>query len=270
MRSSLKNNLGRLIMVWLQAKKIAAAIPGLFAALTICATVLAQDGSPQLEAQLKTILKVTEVEWVGNTVLSSGTVVNLTKDNLLFETPESQPVVCPATVREGKQDVPSSLCRLTMKGTGNFLQAGQKLYVTKIRANPAKDTVTLDLVNALVDPATGKPAKPTFKTAVNFVFSKGYLSKADAGQIADVINNLLPVDPSNTGAPVQSAQVAAPEPPPPPQAAGAGIVELGMTEDQVKAILGPPAKASQPTGTTTVFVYHKQITFRNGKVSAIE
>jgi hypothetical protein len=258
-------------MVWLQLKRIAGAISGLFVAVALCGTALAQDASPQLEAQLKTILKVTEVEWVGNTITKQGTVVKLTKGNLLFETPETSPVLCPATVRETKQEIPSSFCRLTMKTSGDFLQEGQKLYVTKIHANPAKDMVTLDLVDATVNPATGTPAKPTFKTAVNFVFSKGYLSKADAGQIADVISNLLPVD-TLDAAPAQAAAPAAPaaQPAQPMPAAAATQVELGMTEDQVKAIMGPPAKASQPTNTTTVFVYHKQITFRNGVVSSIE
>jgi hypothetical protein len=232
-----------------------------------------QDSSPALDAQLRTILKVTEVEWVGQTVTKPGTIVRLTKGNLLWETPVGQPMNCAATVREGTNSVPSSICRLTTKDTGSFLQEDQTLYVTHIRTNTPKDTVSLDLVNAAMDPTTGKPLPPTFKTSVNFVFSKGYLTQADAGQIADVISNLLPVD-TGAAAPQQVAaapQAAAPPPPPPPPAAvvAPAQIKLGMTEEQVESILGPPTKASS-AGNNKTYVYHKQIVFRDGKVSAIE
>jgi hypothetical protein len=108
---------------------------------------------------------------------------------------------------------------------------------------------------------------------VNFIFSKGYLSKADAGQIADAINNLVPVDtdaapiPQPAAAQQVAAQQFAAQPAP---TVVPTEIELGMTEDQVKSILGPPTKANQPAGNTKVYVYYKQITFRDGKVSSIQ
>ena len=154
-----------------------------------------------------------------------------------------------------------------MKASGSFLQEGQKLYVTKIKVNMPKDTVYLELVDVELDPNTGKPVPPKFKTAVNFVFSRGYLSKADAGQIADAINNLVPPDTDAAPTPQPAAQQVAAQPAP---TAAPTDIELGMTEDQVKSILGPPTKANQPAGNTKVYVYYKQITFRDGKVSSIQ
>ena len=248
-----------------------ACAAGFVVAVAICGVAGGQDASRTLESQLKTILKITEVEWVGNNVTRQGTVVRLTQGNLLFATPRNQRI-CAATVTETDRQIPGSGCRFLMKAVGAFLQAGQKLYITKIRANMAEDIVSLDLVEAAIVPS-GVPAQPSFGTGVKFVFSKGYLGKADAGQIAEMINSLLPVD---TGQAPPPQQAAAPEPPAmqPPSAPAAPVmpaqVELGMTEDQVKAILGPPTKASQPKGNMKVYTYHRQITFEDGKVSAIE
>ncbi len=145
------------------------------------------------------------------------------------------------------------------------------MYVTRIKANVPKDMVTFELTDAAVDPATNGVGHPSMKTAVSFVFTNGYLAKADAGQLADVIGKLLPVE--NEAAPAAQAG-AAPEPPqqvapaaaPPPPAQ----VELGMTEDQVRSLLGQPTTQRQPRTGAKVFVYSKQITFQNGKVTAIE
>ena len=108
------------------------------------------------------------------------------------------------------------------------------------------------------------------KTAVNFVFSNGYLSKADAGQLADVISKLLSLDNADTAQqqPPPQQQVAQQGPPPPPPPPSQ--VELGMTEEQVRSILGQPTTQRQPRANAKVYVYSKQITFQNGKVSDIE
>jgi hypothetical protein len=252
-------------MSWIRSKALARVIASLLAVGAMCGTAVAQDASSQLESQLKTILKVTELE--RDNVKKVGTVVKLTKTNLLFATPETSLALCPATVREGKEDVASSICRLMMKDSGGFLQVGQTLYVTKIKVNMPKDTVSLELVDAELDPNTGKPVPPKFKTGVNFVFSSGYLSKADAGQIADAIYNLVPADTDAASIPQPAAQQVAAQPAP---TAAPKEIELGMTEDQVKSILGPPTKANQPAGNTKVYVYYKLITFRDGKVSSIQ
>jgi SmpA / OmlA family len=235
-------------------------------------TATAQQASTsQLETQLGTIFKVTRVDSVEHVVLNLGSVVTVTKSNLLFETPMSQPMLCTATVKETTDQVASAVCRLTMKGTGNFLQAGQRLFVTKIKATVPRDTVTLELSEAAVDPATGETGHPSFKTAVNFVFSSGYLSKADAGQVADAItkvlvleNNGVPPGPPQ-GSPMQTAFNQGP-----PQGSLPQVqVELGMTEDQVRNILGQPTSQRQ-VARAKVYVYTKQVTFQNGVVTAIQ
>ena len=271
-------------MLWIRSKGVARLLAMSLAAGCMGGSLLAQDPSPQLESQLKTIYKLSQVEWVGNNVTQQGSVVKVAKVNLLFGTPEGQAILCAATIKQDKEQVPSSLCRLTMQSTGAFLQAGQRLFITKLKVNLPKDTVSLELAESAVNPNTGAPIQPTFKTAVNFVFSAGYLSKADAGQIADAINNVLPMDTDNAAGAQQVAQqmpapqvqpVAAQQPAPQAQPAAqapaaSAQVELGMTEEQVKSILGPPTSAKQPAAQTKVYVYRKQITFQDGKVAAIE
>lgn len=232
---------------------------------TLHGSLAAQDSS-SLETQLKSIFKVTHVEMVGNNVTDQGATVTVAKSNLLFETPVNQPVLCAATVKESGDQVASAMCRITMKSTGGFLQAGQRLFVTKIKAAITKDTVTVELTEG-VDPNANPPAHPSFKTAVNFVFAKGYLAKADAGQVADEINKVLPLDSASP-----AAAQAAPAPEQPAAAAPTQCqIDLGMSEDQVKSILGPPTTQKQGvTPGSKVYTYDKKVTFQNGKVAAIE
>ncbi len=88
----------------------------------MCSAAWAQDAAAsQIEAQLGTIYKPTQVEMVAHTVVKQGTVVRVAKGNFLFETPVSQPMLCTATVKEGKETVASTACRYVMKSSGGFL-----------------------------------------------------------------------------------------------------------------------------------------------------
>jgi hypothetical protein len=241
------------------------------AAVLITSTLASQDSASSLETQLGTIFKVTHVEMVGHNVTTQGTIVKLTKGNFLLDAPVGTPVPVASftsTVKEGKDSVPSFPYRaLIMKNGGGFLPEGQRLYITKIQVNVSKDAVTLELTDAAVDPTTGGLGHPSLKTAVSFVFAKGFLSNADAGQVADVISATLAAD----TAPAVAAASPVPEPPPPPESPAPMPmqVELGMTEEQVRGILGQPNQ-QQGAPQSKVYVYKKQITFQNGKVSDIQ
>src|ERR1700678_3422943 len=253
------------------------------AVLVCCAmpvAVVAQNAAPaSLESQLESVYKPTQLESNTKTVISPGTLLKLTKSNLLYETPIDNMFRCNATVKQDATSIPGGACIGMNKGAGNFLQSGQLLYLTKIKINAAKDIVTFELVEAAAG-QNGSAAWPTFKTGVNFTFEHGYLAKADPGQIADLINTVLPLD--NGGGdssqaaaqPMPAAKAAAQAYAPQsqyqqqPAAAAGQQVQIGMTEDQVKGILGQPTSSSN-FSSTTVYVYQKMITFQNGKVSGI-
>jgi hypothetical protein len=170
---------------------------------TICLTAVAQNSAASLQSQLETVYKVTQLEGNSQTVIAPGALLKLAKSNLLYETAMENMFRCNATVKQDKTVIPGGACLSMTKGAGSFLQAGQLLYITKIKINPGKDIVTFELVEAAAG-ANGNAAWPTFKTGINFAFDSGYLAKADPGQIADVINTVLPLD----GAGNDNAQAA--------------------------------------------------------------
>ena len=241
--------------------------------LTIPLQTAAQSS---LESQLESVYKVTKFEGNTQTVIAPGVLLRLAKSNLLYETPLGNMFRCNATVKaDGSTQIPSGTCLSMTKGEGVFLQSGQLLYISKIKVNPGKDIVTFELTEAAAG-QNGNAAWPTFKTGVNFVFQSGFLAKADPGQVADVINTVLPMeggnDNSQAAAQPAPTQQAAPQQAPmeaatAPAQSGAQI-QLGMTEDQVKSILGQPTTSRNYSGTT-VYMYQKMITFQNGKVSGI-
>jgi outer membrane protein assembly factor BamE (lipoprotein component of BamABCDE complex) len=56
----------------------------------------------------------------------------------------------------------------------------------------------------------------------------------------------------------------------PPQNDAPAQVVVGMTEAQVRALLGNPTVQTQVPGRGNVFVYTRQITFQNGHVVAVQ
>jgi hypothetical protein len=270
-------------MLWIPSRLAARWISACWIVVALSGTFASAQPAASLESQLKTIFNLSKVEWAQNDVLHRGTVLTVKNENFLFGSPGIQLGSCAATVQKGNEQAPGSLCRsMRISSGGVFLPPGQRLYITNIKVNLGKDTVTLDLAAFDVDPNTQAAQMPTMKTSVNFVFANGYLAQADAGQIADAIGNDLPPDagpaqpqsgqqqagqqfgPPQSG-PQQMAPPQSAAPPPEPLQ-----IELGMTEEEVKSILGPPTKANQPAGNMKVYIYHKQITFRDGKVISIE
>jgi len=239
-------------------------------------TLAAQTAAPSLETQLETVYKLTRLESTSKTVAEPGALLKLTKANLLYETPVGNVFRCDATVNGDKIKSPGGTCVAMTKTTGSFLPAGQLLYITRIKVNLEKDIVTLEMVEAAAG-ENGNAAWPRFKTGVNFAFDHGYLSKADAGQVAEQINSVLPLDTgqeenTQAAATPAPARQAATQPATQQQyqsQAGPGQVQVGMTEDQVQRILGQPTSTTNTRGIT-VFVYQKVITFQNGRVSAIQ
>jgi hypothetical protein len=183
----------------------------------------------------------------------------------------------------------------SVPGTRPFVQ-GEKLYVTKIEV---KDNIVLTLVSDAIN-------NVTYKAEMRFPIAKG--TSPDATQadqmIAELFTSAAPdtsqgdkqapaagaAAQTNQAQPAAAAEVApapiAPPPPPPQDPALAPIAPpppppdapaappqtlgLGMTIDQVVAILGQPQRVAN-LGTKQIYSYKDlKVTFVDGKVTDIQ
>jgi hypothetical protein len=176
-------------------------------------------------------------------------------------------------------------------GTRSFVM-GEKLYVTGIEI---KDSVNFTLVSDPINDVI-------YKAEVRFQFPKGTppdSAKADllAGEVFTISQDnpqgggaaaggqasggQAPAGqtPAPAAAPAPAAEAQQPalapiEPPPPPPDAPAApppTVSLGMTTDQVVAILGQPKLILEPAKNKKIYTYPDlKVTFVDGKVSDIQ
>lgn len=136
--------------------------------------------------------------------------------------------------------------------------AGEKLYLTKIEV---KDAVVFSLVSDTINNAT-------YKAELKFQMPKG--SIPDFAQSERLISEVF------TTAPAQTPQTAQAERPPRPlrdivpPPAPPSTVTLGLTIDQVVAILGQPASIGD-LGPKKVYNYpSEKVTFVDGKVADVQ
>jgi hypothetical protein len=156
------------------------------------------------------------------------------------------------------------------------MQKGNKVYPLKTEVNLDKAKISFQVVSCDscngVEPATG------MKGEVVFQFAKGYLEKANAGEIEDMIGQVFAIsnddqqaqggDPGQQGN--QQASQQAPAPPQPEQQAEPQTIQLGMSTDQVQGALGKPEKIFN-LGAKQIYVYKDvKVTFLNGKVSDVQ
>ena len=168
--------------------------------------------------------------------------------------------------------------------TTKLFAKGDKVYPTKIEVSADKDTVTMGIVSC---DTCNKVDPPTYNKAnVVFVFPKGSLAKASAGEVEDTIGQLLSIS-EDTG---QQDQGGGGQDQQGGQQAGQGgqqggqqaqqqqeapqtepqTIEKGQTTDQVQASLGKPDKIVN-LGTKQIWVYKDlKVTFVNGKVSDVQ
>ncbi|HEY6343240.1 MAG TPA: hypothetical protein VIY49_17235 [Bryobacteraceae bacterium] len=171
-------------------------------------------------------------------------------------------------------------------GTRNFVM-GEKVYVTKI---DVKDGINFAVVSDAIN-------NVVYKAEVRFQFPKGTApDSAKADQLAGEVFTISQDNPQGGGgaaggqapagqtpapaaapAPAPEPQPAALppiEPPPPPTDAPAApppTVSLGMTIDQVVAILGQPKLIVEPTKNKKIYTYPAlKVTFVDGKVSDVQ
>jgi hypothetical protein len=246
----------------------------LFLGILFCmAYSAAAQANLSLAGQLRANYKLAKLgtDSSGVSVIQTGTVLVVQKGGILAVPPISIPIGT-AVYKDGELKGPSGFQKLALGQDVRFLQEGEKVYVLKIDVKDKEDKVILTIVEC--DSCNGLNQPASYKAQVAFQFPKGYLAAADAGQIQDVINQVLPQD--NGGGDQQQAQGGGDQQQAPQDAAPAQDqqpqvnIERGQTIDQVVAALGQPIKTVN-LGPKQIYVYKDlKITFINGRVIDVQ
>jgi len=238
----------------------------------------------QLQAQY-TLVKM-GADTGGAAVVDQGTILVIKKGGIL-SVPYGDTSVVPTKYQDGTVHSPNNVM---MKGIGfglgklgktqttRLMQAGEKVYPSKITVNLPKDQVEISIIAC--DSCNNTSPTTFYKADVVFQFAKGTLANTSPSQVEDTIAGLLAIDDSGgsqggngndndqqqggnqQGGGGGQAQQA---PPPEPQQ-----IEKGQTPDQVKAALGVPDKIVN-LGAKQIYVYKDlKVTFLNGKVSDVQ
>src|SRR5580693_651951 len=173
-------------------------------AILVGMTLLAPFASaqaPTLQEQLAAQYKVVKMgsDTSGYAVVDAGTLLAIQKGGILA-VPYGDQNVLVSKYEGGTINGPNSLALMGRKSimgkfgkeqTTHLFQVGDKVYPMKIDVNVAKDTVSLGIVAC---DTCNKTDPPTYnKAVVQFQFPKGSLVKAGAGEVEDVIGQVLTV-----------------------------------------------------------------------------
>lgn len=260
--------------------------------------------APTLEEQLAAQYKLVKMgsDTSGYSVVDKGTVLAIQKGGILG-VPYSDQSVLSTKYENGTVHSPNTMLskgigfgmkRFGKEQTTHLFQTGDKVYPSKIDVNLSKDMVTLGIVAC---DTCNKTDPPTYNKAnIVFIFPKGTLASASAGQVEDTIGQLLAVSTDDQGGEQGADQgsqqqgadqggqqqagtdqggqqpAAAPQQPAPQEQAPAepASIDKGMTPDQVQAALGKPDKIVN-LGAKQIYVYKDlKVTFLSGKVSDVQ
>lgn len=203
-------------------------------------------------------------------------VLVIQKDGIMGQAPGQALPPCPSNYKDNSLHAPNTICMMAEKSTNKALTNGEKVHPTSVSINLKAEKVAVNFTEC--DSCNGGDAS-SYKGEVVFQFPKGYLEGADAGQVADLISQVLaPPDPNapqqdqNQQAGGQQQQGGDQQQAQQPQqpAAPPASIQLGQTVDQVQAAFGPPEKIVN-LGTKQIYVYKDlKVTFVNGKVTDVQ
>jgi hypothetical protein len=256
--------------------------------MALIATALvagSQAQAPTLQEQLIAQYKLVKMgsDTSGYSVVEKGTLLAIQKGGILA-VPYADQAVLPSKYEGGTIHGPNSLSLMGRKSimgrfgkeqTTHLFAVGDKVYPSKVDVNVAKDTVSMTIVAC---DTCNKTDPPTYnKAQVVFQFPKGSLVKAGAGEVEDVIGQVLSISEEEQqggdqggqqqggdqgqqgGGQQQQQQQAEPQ-----------SIEKGMTTDQVEAAMGKPEKIVN-LGPKKIYVYKDlKVTFLNGKVFDVQ
>src|SRR5580700_11497410 len=184
------------------SKKFRDLIPGIvFLAAMIFPMGLANAQAVTLQEQLTAQYKLVKMgsDTSGYSVVEEGTLLAIQKGGLLG-VPYSDTNVQSNKYEGGVVKSPNALVskgigfgmkRFGKEQTTKLFAKGDKVYPTKIEVSLDKDQVTMGIVAC---DKCNKLDPPTYnKTNIIFVFPKGSLATASAGQVEDTIGTLLSI-----------------------------------------------------------------------------
>jgi len=226
----------------------------------------------QLSAQYKTVKIGPDGEIAGD----PGTLLAVQKGGIIA-VPWKAVALCPAKFKDNVLHLSTGFCAGMMQNVSGYFRKGAKVYPLKLEVNVGKEKISLQVVGCKVCNHSDQPFPS--KAEVVFEFEKGYLEKASASQVEDIIGQIFTIT-TDDGQQAQGQadadqQPSAQEQPPAqptqqPQQPEPQTVQAGMTTDQVQAILGKPDKIFN-VGSKQIYVYKDvKVTFLNGKVSDVQ
>lgn len=249
-----------------------------FVAVVLAIVALASFAAAQavtLQEQLNAEYKPVQMAGNGSVVVEPGTLLTVQKGGII-SVPWKAVVHCAAKFQDNTLHPSVGFCAGMMKSVSQYLQKGNKVYPLKLEVNLDKAKISFQVVSCDscngVDPATG------MKGEVVFQFAKGYLEKASAGEVEDLIGQVFAISNDDQQAQGgdsgqqgnQQASQQAPAQQQQEQQAEPQTIQLGMSPDQVQGAMGKPEKIFN-LGTKQIFVYKDvKVTFLNGKVSDVQ
>lgn len=222
----------------------------------------------QLSAQYKTVKIGPDGEIAGD----PGTLLVIQNSGLIG-VPFQALALCPAKFKDNVLHLSVGFCAGMMQNVAGHFARGAKVYPLKVDVNVGKEKISFQVVGCKACNHANVPFP--HKAEVVFEFDRGYLEKASASQVEDVIGQVFTITTadeqqaqSDADAPQQPSGESAPVEPaaqqPEPQ-----TIQLGMTTDQVQAALGRPEKIFN-VGAKQIYTYKDvKITFQDGKVSDV-
>jgi hypothetical protein len=257
---------------------------------TLLSMAMAHAQAPTLQEQLAAQYKLVKMGSNGTAVVEAGTLLSVQKGGII-SVPWKALALCPAKFQDNNLRPSAGFCAGMMKSVSQYLQRGSKVYPLKIDVNLDKGKIAFQVVSCdscnNVDPPTG------MKGEVVFQFAKGYLEKADAGTIEDIIGRVFTIasedqqgqsgqqqaqngQQQNQGDQDQGGQGQASQGQGGQDQSGQQqqgepqTVQLGMSTDEVQSALGRPEKIFN-LGAKQIYVYKDvKVTFMNGKVSDVQ
>lgn len=221
----------------------------------------------QLLAQYKLVKMGSDSN--GVSVVEPGTLLAIQKGGIL-SVPWTAGAMCAAKFQDNSLHQSAGFCAAMVKTVSRLFQPGERVYPLKIDVNLDKAKISFAVVACdacnNVDPPT------SMKGEVAFQFAKGYLEKASAADVEDVIGQVFAIN-NDDGQPQQGQgdqQGSQDQGGEQQQQAEPQTVQLGMTTDQVQAALGKPEKIFN-LGPKQIYVYKDvKVTFLGGKVSDVQ
>ncbi len=145
---------------------------------------------PSLADQVKQQYKLTKLGTDLN-ILEAGTALVIQAEGILG-VPQGSADSCPTTYKDGALQTPSVDDKAHCGKNVRKLNIGEKVYVLKTDVDSKKDRVSLLIVEC--GSCNGATQLASYKSPIIFQFPNGYLAGADAGQIEDVISQVLRID----------------------------------------------------------------------------